>query len=97
MSDDVVRRIEAALDGTTPGPWSDRAGCEVYGADGSFIADVFRRPVDGSLIAAAPALLREAVVEIERLRGIAFDLTADLADTQLVLDTERANNTGHSR
>jgi hypothetical protein len=79
---DLTERITEALNGTTPGPW-EFDGAEVYSsAEGRWVAESLHvgypdeSNANARLIAAAPALLREAAeqlaakdAEIKRLRA----------------------------
>jgi hypothetical protein len=77
MTDDLITRINAAMDGVTKGEWgwNDLHNLlEAFdGEDWHIVIDYIepRTPsnADAALIAAAPSLLREARDEITRLQG----------------------------
>jgi hypothetical protein len=82
---DIVTRAEAHLSQITPGEWSWENNSAIYGdvlwADNRKSDYVFRavssyaeqvidiRPEDADFIAASPALVRELVEEVKRLRA----------------------------
>jgi hypothetical protein len=85
---DRVKEIKERLEAATPGPWDAKPEpnwdletqplwCVV--ARGELIADTTSQPQNATLIAHAPADLKWALGEIERLRGALGDLASRLA------------------
>ena len=68
VSDDVVARAKAALQGVPDGPWTHIGGGHVEGAQGIPVAKVWGLN-KAAFIAQARTLVPELVAEIERLRG----------------------------
>ena len=78
MSGDVVQAAKEALEGVTPGPWKLIGGGEYVTGVGVLVApdDGGVTSADAEFIAAARSLLPELVAEVERLRAVLADVTA---------------------
>ena len=67
MTDDIVARAKAALEGVTPGPWDVRDGFVYPLAIRCGLGSI--RPPDAEFIAAARELVPELVAEVEAVRA----------------------------
>lgn len=86
MSGDVVQAAKAALQGITEGPWvaeysGEQGNCVIpHDAQSTreavAVTRLYHQQADANFIAASRSLIPELVAEVERLRAVLADVTA---------------------